>query len=201
MAAQPVPVQPTDIPILERAVNGYKCGNWAIQRGLSDEQLAFLYARFKSDKTLDLLFYEHSMSLKEWIDTYLDPQHCTLGCFKADATGKWDLYGLGWINEVVRLGGKYLRGNIGQGFVRHAESPLRFGQMMLAWAFEQLNLDLLMGVTPAANRAACIFPRKLGFTMSGPVPCGTVWRGELAEVWISTMTKEQWQTVSPWREG
>lgn len=190
--------------ILEKPATHYECGNLVMARCQDDEVLAYAYSRFKREGILDILFYEQNYSLIQFVQKYLEENTATLACFSKDPLGNLNLVGIGWINEFFKMR-DFLRCNAGMGFFRRkdGEQPqnlVMLGQMMVEWAFDHLNIDAMHGVTPAGNRAAVAWSKKVGFLVSGPVEGGTVWKGELADVWMSSMTKARWAEKRPWKE-
>jgi hypothetical protein len=181
----------------------YRWGRLIVQNGLTEQMLVYAYLRFQQDKLLPIIFYEGIPEVEEFLRIYTDPASCTLGCFEVvESTETANLAGLCFINDRVKMGPNHARINVGEAFFRGhgVDVPVRFGQMCLEWIWDNIAVDAVGGVTPAPNRAALLFSRKLGFTVVGPLPGGTVWNGELCDVYLSSMTKQMWQQLRPWKE-
>lgn len=190
---------------LEKLASGYRWGDHVIQRCQSDELLAYAYSRFKRDNLLDVLYYENPITMLQFVMKYLEPDTNALACFRMNNQGDLSLTGLGWLNEYTKMGPDHARASCGMGFFRRVkgEAPLdlvRFGQMMAEWAFDHLCIDNLCGATPAKNPAAVRFSKKVGFHVIGPFLGGTVWQGELCDVYLSSMPKDRWEKIRPWKE-
>lgn len=191
-------------PDLDRFRQYYQCGSLVLENGISDQMLAHLYDRFDREKLLPRLFYEQMVGIYDAIGLYRRPETNAMGCYRENPeTLKWEPAGILWNNGITLMGPRHSRANSGMAFFRKtpAESVLRFGQMGLEWAFDRLRVDAVTGVTPAKNRAAVAFARHLGLTVVGPLPGGTVWDGELCDVYMSAITKDQWAAISPWKEN
>jgi len=184
--------------VLDKTDNCYKCGDLVIARCQDDEVLAYAYSRFKREGLLDLLFYENHYTMYQFISKYLEDKTSTLACFTMDSTGTLNLSGIGWINDVTKMG-DFARANSGMAFFRKQGNLVLFAQMMIEWALDHLNIEAMHGVTPAKNRAAVLFSRKCGFQIVGPLDAGTVWDGEICPVYLSAMTQERWNQIRPWR--
>lgn len=201
LVVAPAKTSSTECQPLEKSQTAWRCGDHAISIGVKDEDLARLFWIFRDQGILDLMFYQQAESLKAFLDLFLKPQTNTLGCFwKNPETDCWQLEGLCFIRDVLVLGGRFQRSDVGEGFVRGAHNPLLYGQLCLEYAFAELGMDAVMGITPFDNRAARIFPLKVGMTVVGPVHGGCIWKGNLADVMVSSITKEQWKTKRPWGE-
>jgi hypothetical protein len=192
---------------LEKPAEGYFCGDQHVVRCQNDEVLAFAYSRFKREGLLPILFYEHQYTLLQFVAKYIDNNTSTLACFqKVWNPLKQDefdflLCGIGWINDLTNMGPDFKRANCGMAFFRGFSKPnflVRFAHMMIEWAFDHLDIDALHGITPAKNRAAVLFSKKCGFQVVGPLEAGTVWNGELCDVYMSAMTIKRWVEVRPW---
>lgn len=186
---------------LEKFQGYWQAGDHVITMGLSDEHLASAYQRFHREGVLDLLFYERPCSMYDFMTLFLRPETNTLGAFWENPDSmKLEMVGLGFVRDIVMVGGKFKRADVGEAFYRGFSGPhflLKFAQMMVEYAFHGLGVDVVTGITPFPNRAACLFAQKMGFHTCGPLPGGTVWKGELASVMLSSMLKSEWVEKSP----
>lgn len=188
---------------IQKLSSGYFCGDLKIERVQNDELLAYFYSKIKQEGRLDAVYPDGAITLLDFIVRYLQPDRVTLGVFlrKEDQAL---LVGLGWVNSIVQMGPDHARADLGMAFLRESESQdnrLMAAQMMIQWAFDHLDIDVVCGMTPAPNRAAVWFSQTLGFQVIGPLDGHTVWKGELAAVYLSSMTKSRWESLNPWKEG
>lgn len=204
MATTQIPISASGQENLKKTDVGYDWGDQFVARCFNDEAMAYMYSRFKREQLLDILFYEKSYTLLEFLNYYLHKDTSTLACFQKKKQGdELEICGMGWLNDVTELGPNHARATCGMAFFRGFAEPdylVRFAQMMIEWAFDHLPIDALHGFTPAKNVPAVRFSKKIGFQVLGPLEGYTVWQGELADVYISSMTKSRWDSVSPWRK-
>ncbi len=186
-------------------VKVYRWGRLIISPGLTDKMLCQLYLAWEAEGTLPVIFHQKGgvPSLLDFMLEYLDPKQATLGCWRQNEAGTWELVGCMWVNHFFEIGAGFRRADVGMGFLREhtvGAQAVRFAQLGIEWSFDHLDVEVLGGMTPANNRAAVIFSRKLGFDVCGPIPAAVSWKGELAEGYLSTMTKQRWAEVRPWKE-
>ncbi len=159
---------------------------------ISESMLGWTYLRFEREKLLPVIFHESVPSISWFIKTFTE--NAAIGCFRqAPGKDQADMVGMGWVNSIMEMNGGHRKGEIGMAFFREVKNTLEYGKLMTTWAFENLNVHALFGTTPAPNRAAVLFVRRMGFQMFGPVEAFATWEGKLCSVWISVMTKEKWE--------
>jgi hypothetical protein len=154
----------------------------------SDEILAHAYLRFRADGLLDTIFTEGPPTLTWFLETYGKMHVLAAFCGKK-------LAGLGWINQLQDMGPAGIKGDCGMAFFPEAslKQKLVLGRQMIDWAFETLGLVGLFGTTPAPNRRALAYSRLLGFKLHGPIPNLSAWEGNPCAVYISAMTRTEWE--------
>lgn len=165
-----------------------------------DVMLAYAYLQFRASGLLPVIFPERVPTLTDFLVQFMGMQ--VLGCYLDSITGP-EMVGLGWLNSVTELADGRRRAEIGFGFFPsdkfgHKFSlsiKLRLGRMMLAWAFEDFKLDVLVGTTPVANRGACLYANMLRFRMIGPLPQYGTYEGQPADYWQLAMTRRLWEDV------
>lgn len=193
---------PKACPDLEKYSQYWQSGNRVVQFGLADYTLAYLYQEFQKQGVLKWLFYEREFSLYEFMGLFLKPETNTLGAFWENPTTlKWEIAGFSFFRDITTMGGKFLRADVGQAFLRNLPpeaSPIGFARMMMEIGFDRLGLSVISGLTPARNRASVAFAKRIGFSVCGPIPGGVSWYGQLEPAYLSSMTKIQWEQISPW---
>ncbi len=170
----------SDVSTLRRDRLGYWQGNLLVTPLVTEDMLATFFLRMKSDGLLDRVFHEATASLSWFMRTYMREETCTLACMKEDPmTKNMTLHGLGWIVNKACVGGVFNKAEIGECFVRHTSprETLRYGQMMIDWAFEKMDLAVLYGIKPDRNIAGWKYAKILGFDLKGPLPYYTTWVG------------------------
>lgn len=175
----------------------YVSGDLVVSSEMDEEALAWAWLQFKRDGTLKTIYYEGQPGLRMFLDTYQSTH--ALGCYYVK-DGKAEMRGMGWITPYPMGAGSHTKAEVGMGFFRKVrpEETLRFGWMMIEWAFSELNLATIIGTTPTRNKAAERYTRRLGFDLYGPLPHFCTWEGELSDCWIDVMTSPCWGFI---REG
>jgi hypothetical protein len=164
---------------------------------VNDEILASAYFRYKSEGTLDTIFYQGVPSLYNFMTAYLQPERTTLGCFHQYGPDDHDieLCGLGWVGPSLYCGDNYKKAETGVGFFRKQRdrrNNILFGKMMMAMFFNNFAIDALHGTTPIENKLAVRYAEAVGFKMYGPIPNSAVWKGKPTAAWVSSISKAEW---------
>ena len=175
----------------------YQMGDLMVAPSLSDSMLGYAYLRFEAEKLLPLIFHDGVPTLTWFLRRFQEAPELgpvervrTLGCYVGDA-----LWGLGWTNAIAQIGQTpWRKGEVGMACFRklHPEKALTFGQMMLTWAFRELDLGVIYETTPVPNVSAVRFLKRLGFDFCGQLPRYSSWDGRLCDSWISAMTRDRW---------
>lgn len=188
---------------LEKNQGHYRCGDQAVQRGLNDDALDFAFNRFRTEGLLPWIFPDREIGIYEFLTLFRNPATNTLGAFQENQeTLKWDLCGMLWVVDNAKMD-SFKRIGVGHGFFRGFTDPaflVRFAHLGLEWVFSELGVDMVYGITPQSNRAATLFSRKVGFSVSDPIPGMASWMGSMAPGVVSSMTRLGWEnSVNPWR--
>jgi RimJ/RimL family protein N-acetyltransferase len=157
-----------------------------------DEIFAIAYMKMKQEKTLQLLFWEESPSLRAFLDWCSQPNSIVAGVFTDGPT--LELAGIGALHSINMRGGKK-RADTSEIFWRKywiTQHTLEMGKMLLNFAFEDAEMEILYGITPEPNRAAVDFMVRCGFDRFGPVPGLCSWHGRSCPGWLSVMSREKW---------
>lgn len=151
--------------------------------------------RMVEEDTISTVFYQAVPRISAFLADFLTAgRRVTLGCFREREGQSPELCGLGWVFESVTMD-KYVKCETGMVFFKRQSDPrdnLKFGQMMLRMFFERYPVDVIFGVTPAPNKLALRYAKKLGFGLTEPVPYYCSYHGELVPGVISYMSKEDW---------
>jgi RimJ/RimL family protein N-acetyltransferase len=173
----------------ENAIYSWK--NLIVAPSPPEALLGEIYLRLAKEDLLGQVFYEGIPSLAWFLERFQKPDTDVLACFRRDGENAL-LSGLGWINNVKQSNDGYRRAEVGIAFFRHQLRSIEFGKMMLAWFFENREVDFLYGCTPEPNRPAWRYAKALGFTLHGPIPNFTSWKGEACGVMISALSRKDW---------
>lgn len=168
----------------------YQQGELRVVPRPDEWRLAELYFRFQKDGLLPLMFYHQIPSLSSFLQSF--SQEGTLVCYVGEV-----LAGMGWTNNRDRVCDRINRAEVSEAFFKGVpmDTTLALGKLMLEWAFDTYQLDVVFGTTPIPNRAAVIFARRMGFEECGVLPCFAVWQGEPCSVMLTAMTRERWEAL------
>jgi RimJ/RimL family protein N-acetyltransferase len=176
----------------------YSVGSVTLCPYPSEKILAQSYFQFEQDDTLDVIFHERVPPLSEFLQEFSNPSRTVLTFGEADGD-VINLCGLGWINQVKNMFGKLRWAETGAGVFKKYWGRNRtkvFVSMAVEYAFCELKLDAIHGVTPAPNRSMLRLLKELGFDLAGPIPLMTLWRGDVpCSAYISTMEAERWRDL------
>ena len=170
---------------------------------VSMDLLASAYLTMKMDGTLSVLFYESDPGIPKFLATYSDPNAITYGCYlkSGDQT---TLVGIGHISAAIGRGDGSKKSELSCAFFagyQRRDITFPLSQMMLEQTFDRYDIDVLFGTTPEKNRAMLMFMKNLGFGHTAePVPYFTTWKGEVCGVYISWITREMWEELSPFKD-
>jgi len=188
--------------VLEKQGDVYLCGDLSLRPQPPEGVLVKVYADWKSTNVLDLCFYGEPTSLQFFLNWFTSLERSNLGAYKQLANGSYQALGLVWINNTFELPGGFTRAEVAMGFCRGVTpAELKIvGAMAVEWGFKERELDALIGTTPAPNKAAVRYGKKLGFSLAGPVHGMCTWHGNMESVYIQSMTKDQWAKISPFED-
>jgi hypothetical protein len=179
----------------------YKCGDIIVAPSPKDTALAFVYMTWEKEGLLPVIFHERPVSLTEFLNVYGAPSQITLAAYREG--NPIEILGLGWVLDLVRMEGQapFLKANIGLGFLRgvNIHDTGSAGRMMLEWMFQELDVNVLTGITPMPNRAICLFTKRIGFEVIGVAKDSTLWQGEPCDSQIAYLSRKRWEEVK--REG
>jgi hypothetical protein len=178
------------------ADRSHRCGNLIVVPKPNEKAVAYGYLMFDKQGLLPIIFHEGVPSLSWFMDWCRKPDSILLGAYRLP---EMELLGFGWIvSQEVLIGKKEFRkAELGEAFFRGtpAADTHQFGRMMIDWAFQELDLDVVMGTTPEPNTAAVRFAHQMGMTMIGRAEKVTLWQGEPCDAWLSQLTREHWQEL------
>lgn len=149
--------------------------------------LGFIYLSLRKDRRLSYLFHESVPDLDVFLSKFKNIP--VLGCFGVDQ----NVCGIGYAHPIQEVpledSGRCLRkSEVGMAFMHGARRTVDFGFLMLLWAFEQLELDVVYGCTPVLNSAAVAYRERLGFDLIGRAPCYTAFEGKMCDAILSAIT-------------
>lgn len=161
---------------------------------IGEDLLGAAYLRLKHEGMLEMMFWLSAPGLRDFLKWACERNDVVvIGAF-VETDGIVELGGLGWVREIqVRNGKKYA--DVGELFFRQFQSmgvTRQLAGLMLDFAFEQVGVAALYGVTPRPNVAAIRFMKSVGFGHTCEVPEFAAWMGQNCPAVISWMTRQMW---------
>lgn len=174
-------------------------GDLCITDRVSDEMLAMAYMQFKMEGLLGDIYHESVPSLSWFVEHFTKARGVeVLSITKRIRDGSMVTCGLGWLNSRTNVGGAFTKMEVGYAFFEkhHAlRTTIPATRLAIEFAFRFLGIESMFGTTPEHNRGALAVARRVGFTLHGPIPHFSVWKGKPCAVWISSMNKNQWEQL------
>ena len=169
--------------------------------GALDEQtLIDLYNRLKSEGLWDIVFHEDAgVSLLKFMSFFSDGKSLLQVLALVDGDRIVDIVGMSWLADITNCGGILTRGVGSFMFFKDYQKPSysdQFADMILEYWFEQLGMDVVLGVTPEPNRAALFYIKRTGFKEVGRLPKYTTYAGEVVTGVLTSMTKEEYRQLA-----
>lgn len=176
----------------------YRCGDLALAPYPTEKVLAEGYLRFEQEGTLDSIFHQGPSTLTNFLTQFVKEQQAILTFLKGNQH-----IGFAWFNYLSTIGNsKAKKAEAGMAFFRktHPRDALLACAMGTDWVFEELNVDVMFGVTPEKNKAAVKFFKRLGRDFYGPIPLFTCFPDgnggyEPCGAYVSAMTRGKWSGV------
>jgi len=168
----------------------------------SDDLLARAWILLRTEKLDEVVWHAGPMDLQTLLALNHDQdKNCFFVCgIESDQGTMASVAGLAWSCNRRQVGKDQWVSEVGMVFLQEAwvgGMPEEFSNLCLDWGFQNLGLVAVFGTTPVVNHVACLFYRKVGFTVVGTVPFFTTWKGEPAEAQLGYLTKDQWFESRP----
>ena len=166
---------------------------------LPEEALITLYNRLKSENLWDIVFHEDTnVTLLKFMNYFSNGQALLQLLVVTDNKGEYIPAGLAWVSDIVVCSGIMMKGVGSFVFFKDFQKPMytdQFSEMILDYWFNQLGLDLVVGVTPEPNRAAMLYVKRSGFKEVGLVPRYTTFKGAVVDGIVTAMTKDEYKNL------
>ena len=159
--------------------------------------MAVAYLRMEKDGTLDTVFFQHVPTLKEFISWLEAKDNVYLGCFVRNDSSQAVLAGMAWLWNVRGVPGARIADGGGCFFREYWRDRIteRLTEKSIEHWFGVVGLDAVYGWSLAENRAALRIVKRLGFTVSPPLPKFTSKQGHPADAVISYLTADTWRAL------
>ncbi len=153
------------------------------------DTLAGIYRKLVEQDILPDLVHEKGISEEEFVKFVSED---TLSYIFLDLETN-QIAGIAWY-DMIEEGDCISKARGSFAFFRefwHPGITEAFGNLFLSHGFGMLNYDVIYGATPASNKLAVRFCRKLGFTYYHAIPNFCSRRGELTDALVCVMTRDE----------
>lgn len=158
--------------------------------------LALIYRRLKEQDLLADLVHEKAISEEEFV-AFVDRE--TIPYIFMDLSGKGECVGLAWITESCETECGQKRGVGSFVFFREfhdTQLTKTFGIMFLSHIYNILGYSQVMGLTPASNKPAIRYCKRVGFQyLSEAIPGYTCHRGEISDALVCYQTRDHFNQM------
>ena len=168
------------------------------QRGaLKEDALLQLYHRLHEEELYPIVFHENpEMTALEFMNFFNMPR--TLLAVLGIMEPKPEFAGMAWLSEVTNCQDVITRATGSFVYFKKFQTPkitTALGKRVLDFWFNHLKINTLVGVTPASNRVALAYIKRLGFKQCGMVPSFTTLFGSVTDAVVTVMTQSDWSKM------
>ena len=172
----------------------------AAARNLPEDELVQLYVKLKNEGLWDIVFHEATdFTLLKFMNFFSSGAGLMQILVVTDGKGFYDSAGMAWIGDLALCSGKLTRGTGSFVFFKDFQRPHytdEFCDLLLSYWFEELGLDIILGVTPEPNRPALLYIKRSGFKELARIPNYTTYAGEVVSGVVTSMTKAEYKALS-----
>jgi RimJ/RimL family protein N-acetyltransferase len=158
-----------------------------------EDVLVDIYNKLKEQNLYNVVFHDNSkMTFNQFI-SFMSSPNIAVAFFCINENGIELPVGICWLTDINTSENKIKRANGSFVFFTEYQSPrytTSFGKMALSFWFEQLNVDVVTGLTPSMNRSALIYIKRIGFKELGRLPRYTILSGDICDGVITYMSKD-----------
>lgn len=165
--------------------------------GPTEDVLVRIFHRLKAEGLYETCFHENpTMSFSDFMRFFTKPNTLLQLCVVTDDDGvPQDIAGLTWLSEFEQLP-THRRATGSFCFFREYWDPKwteEFAKRMLAYWFETLQVNVLVGMTPKMNRRAIAYCKRMGFQYTAELPGYTSFMGRQCSAMLAVMTQKDYE--------
>ena len=158
------------------------------------EALINLYFRLKSEGLDKVVFHENpGITLLEFMNFFSSPKCLLQVMALMSGNDMMDICGMAWLADITECGGALRKATGSFLFFKDYQKRAYTGplsEIIFDYWFNVLNIDTLVGLTPALNRAASIFVKSMGMNEICRIPQYTTFEGIVCDGIVSHLTKQ-----------
>ena len=155
-----------------------------------------VWKQLHDEGIFEMFFHDHpDMTFGQFVQVLSNPAEMVEFVCEVDADGNVQkAAAITMLTQITKT--DVLRRAVGnfllfRDYWNHKDSD-EIAQVILKHWFVEVQLDVIVGVTPKANRAAVQFIHRAGFTSIGEIPLFTSYKGSLSPGVVSTQTFKEW---------
>lgn len=177
----------------------YLLAPYAIDQGiLGPDVLVELFNKLKAEELYPVIFHDNpGMNLLEFMNFFSHPTVALQIIAIVDNDGIKDIAAMSWLSGVESYGGRQ-RGVASFCEFKKYQSPAQsniMADMVLDYWFNFLGMDIVVGMTPAANVLAVRFIKRIGFIEMCRIPSYSSLMGEITDCVVTYIDKDQYSKV------
>ncbi len=166
-------------------------------QGGTDQHRALidLYSRLQAEGLAEIVFHENpETTLLDFMNFFSGPKVALQIFALMDGDKVVDIIAMTWLADLVSCSNGALIKGVGSFvFFKDYQKPAYtdpVSKLVLDYWFDVLLLQTLVGLTPAPNRAASLFTKRLGFQEVCRIPNYTTFDGKVCDGIVSWMSRE-----------
>ena len=164
----------------------------------SPEVLVGLYARLKDEGLWDTVFHDNpDMNLLDFMEFFSMPSVMLQFVNILDGENVSDIGAIAWLSGVEQYGSRQ-RAVANFCVFKSYQRPVLtdpMARLIFGYWFECLGIDVIVGMTPAANAPAVNFIKRVGFVEACRIPNYSFYKGSTTDCVISFMDTKSYSEL------
>jgi RimJ/RimL family protein N-acetyltransferase len=172
---------------------------YVVQEGMfAPEDLISLHNRIKEEGLWDTVFHDNpQMNLLEFMNFFSARGVMLQIIHTVEGDVIQDKAAIAWLSGVEQYGDS-LRAIASFCVFRDYQNPVivdRMAKMVFSYWFDELGMEIVIGMTPESNSHAVNFIKRIGFIEIGRIPKYSYLKGSKTPCVITYMDNEQYKTL------
>jgi len=160
--------------------------------------LVQVFNRLKTEGLYPIVFHDNpNQNLLEFMNFFSHPMTALSAIMIIDNDQIQDIAAIGWLSGLESYADKRQRALASFCVFKDYQHPNLTSQMarlQFRYWFEHLRMDILIGMTPANNRLAVQFTKRIGFRELCRIPNYSAYLGKVSDTVVTMMDREQYCT-------
>jgi RimJ/RimL family protein N-acetyltransferase len=172
---------------------------YVVKEGLySPQDLVDIFNRLKAEDLYETVFHDNpGMNLLDFMSFFSMPSVMLQIIHNVEGDRILDMMGIAWLAAVEQYGDRQRAVGSFCVFKNYQKQVLTqaMAQLTFGYWFEALKMDIVVGMTPAANLAAVRFIKRIGCVEACRIPNYSHLRGTITDCVITYMDKEKYTSL------